>query len=253
MRTAPTARRSCRTSRRICRRSRPTARPTRSRWRDGLKYSDGSAIKASDFAATIERDFKVDSPGVGFFGNIVGADTFGKTKTGHISGITTDDKTGAITIKLNTPQGDFTNILATEFAALVPAGSPAKDQSTTPLPASGPYMIKSYAPNKKAIVVRNPNFDASVFGGNVPAGNPDMMTIDVIGDDTVALQRVIAGQDDYDFHQLPPDRLASTQQKYGDQIKVLHAGEHVLLLHEHPGGAVRQSEGAPGRELRDQP
>jgi peptide/nickel transport system substrate-binding protein len=188
--------------------------------RSGLKYSDGTPVKASDFAASIERDFKVDSPGVGFFGNIVGADTFGKTKTGHISGITTDDKTGAITIKLNAPQGDFENILATEFAALVPASAPAKDQSTTPLPATGPYMIKSYAPNKQAIVVRNPNFDASVFGGNIPAGNPDMMTIDIIGDDTVALQRVISGQDDYDFHQLPPDRLASTQQKYGDQIKV---------------------------------
>jgi peptide/nickel transport system substrate-binding protein len=188
--------------------------------RSGLKYSDGTPIKASDFAATIERDFKIDSPGVGFFGNIVGADTFGKTKTGHISGITTDDKTGVITIKLNSPQGDFLNIVATEFAAPVPADSPAKDASTTPLPSSGPYMIKSYAPNKKAIVVRNPNFDAAQFDGNVPAGNPDMMTVDVIGDDTVALQRVISGQDDYDFHQLPPDRLASTQQKYGDQIKV---------------------------------
>jgi peptide/nickel transport system substrate-binding protein len=188
--------------------------------RSGLKYSDGTAIKASDFAATIERDFKVDSPGVGFFGNIVGADTFGKTKTGHISGITTDDTTGDITIKLNSPQGDFLNILATEFAALLPASTPAKDQSTTPAPSSGPYMIKSYAPNKKAIVVRNPNFDAAQFDGNVPAGNPDMMTVDIIGDDTVALQRVISGQDDYDFHQIPPDRLASTQQKYGDQIKV---------------------------------
>jgi peptide/nickel transport system substrate-binding protein len=188
--------------------------------RSGLKYSDGTAVKASDFAATIERDFKVDSPGVGFFGNIVGADTYSKTKTGHISGITTDDATGAITIKLNAPQGDFENILATEFAALVPASAPAKDQSTTPMPATGPYMIKSYAPNKQAIVVRNPNFDASVFGGNVPAGNPDKMTVDIIGDDTVALQRVISGQDDYDFHQIPPDRLASTQQKYGAQIKV---------------------------------
>jgi peptide/nickel transport system substrate-binding protein len=188
--------------------------------RSGLKYSDGTAVKASDFAATIERDFKVDSPGVGFFGNIAGADAFSKTKTGHISGITTDDKTGAITIKLNAPQGDFENILATEFAALVPASAPAKDQSTTPMPATGPYMIKSYAPNKQAIVVRNPNFDASVFGGNVPAGNPDKMTVDIIGDDTVALQRVISGQDDYDFHQIPPDRLASTQQKYGAQIKV---------------------------------
>jgi len=188
--------------------------------RSGLKYSDGTPVKASDFAATIERDFKVDSPGVGFFGNIVGADTFGKTKTGHISGITTDDKTGAITIKLNSPQGDFENILATEFAALVPASTPAKDQSTTPIASTGPYMIKSYAPNKQAIVVRNPNFDAAALGGNVPSGNPDKMTIDIIGDDTVALQRVISGQDDYDFHQIPPDRLAATQQKYGDQIKV---------------------------------
>jgi peptide/nickel transport system substrate-binding protein len=188
--------------------------------RSGLKYSDGTPIVASDFAATIERDFKVDSPGVGFFGNIVGADAYAKTKTGHISGITTDDKTGVITIKLNAPQGDFTNILATEFAAPVPASAPAKDQSTTPLPSSGPYMIKSYAPNKQAIIFRNPNFVASDFDGNVPSGNPDMMTVDIIGDDTVALQRVISGQDDYDFHQIPPDRLASTQQKYGDQIKV---------------------------------
>ena len=116
-----------------------------------------------------------------------------------------------ITIRLNAPQGDFTNILATLFAAPVPASAPAKDQSTTPLPSSGPYMIKSYAPNKRAIVVRNPNFDASVFGGNVPSGNPDMMTVDIIGDPTVALQRVISGQDDYDFHQIPPDRLASMQ------------------------------------------
>jgi peptide/nickel transport system substrate-binding protein len=188
--------------------------------RKGLKYSDGTPVKASDFAATIERDFKVDSPGVGFFGNIVGADEFSKTKTGHISGITTNDKTGVITIKLNAPQGDFENILATTFAAPVPATAPAKDTSTNPLPATGPYMIQSYKPNKQAIVVRNPNFDAATFDGKVPAGNPDKMTIDIIGDDTVALQRTISGQDDYDFHQLPTDRLASTQQKYGDQIKV---------------------------------
>jgi len=81
-------------------------------------------------------------------------------------------------------------------------------------------MIQSYKPNKQAIVVRNPNFDAAQFDGNVPAGNPDKMTIDIIGDDSVALQRTINGTDDYDYHQIPPDRLSSTQAKYGDQIKV---------------------------------
>jgi peptide/nickel transport system substrate-binding protein len=185
--------------------------------RKGVKYSDGTPVKASDFKATIIRDFKIDSPGVGFFGNIVGVD---KAKSGDISGITADDSTGKITINLTQPQGDFENILATEFAAPLPASTPAKDQSTTPAPSTGPYMIQSYKPNKVAIVVRNPNFDASQFDNNVPAGNPDKMTIDIIGDDSVALQRTISGQDDYDFHQIPPDRLSATQSKYGDQIKV---------------------------------
>jgi peptide/nickel transport system substrate-binding protein len=190
--------------------------------RKGLKYSDGTPVKASDFRATIERDFKVDSPGVGFFGNIVGASQFGKTKKGHISGITANDQTGEITIKLTAPQGDFQNILATTFAAPVPASSPAKDQSTHPLPSTGPYMIQSYRPNRQAIVVRNPQWKTNAGTGitEVPNGNPDKMTIDVVGDDTVALQRVISGQDDYDFHQIPTDRLASTQQKYASQIKV---------------------------------
>jgi peptide/nickel transport system substrate-binding protein len=190
--------------------------------RKGLKYSDGTPVKATDFRATIERDFKVDSPGVGFFGNIVGASQFGKTKKGHISGITANDQTGEITIKLTAPQGDFQNILATTFAAPVPASSPAKDQSTHPLPSTGPYMIQSYRPNRQAIVVRNPQWKTNAGTGitEVPSGNPDKMTIDVVGDDTVALQRVISGQDDYDFHQIPTDRLASTQQKYASQIKV---------------------------------
>jgi peptide/nickel transport system substrate-binding protein len=188
--------------------------------RDGLTYSDGTPIKASDFAATIERDYKIDSPGVGFFGNIVGADAFSKTKKGHISGITTDDATGKITIKLNAPQGDFNYILATEFAAPVPANSPQKDTSTNPVPATGPYMISSYKPNKSVLVVRNPKFDASAFDGNVPSGNPDKMTIDIIGDPGVALTRTLNGTDDYDFQQPPADRLAELQAKNADQIKV---------------------------------
>jgi peptide/nickel transport system substrate-binding protein len=189
--------------------------------RKGVKYSDGTAVKASDFKNAIKRDFVVDSPGVGFFGNIVGANDFGKTKKGDISGITTNDATGKITIKLLAPQGDFMNILATEFAAPVPSNSPQKDSSTNPLPSTGPYMIKSYQPNKQIVEVRNPNFKASLFGGNVPAGNPDKVTWDIVGDDNVALQHVISGQDDWSsYHPIPTDRLASVQQKYGDQIKV---------------------------------
>jgi peptide/nickel transport system substrate-binding protein len=190
--------------------------------RKGLKYSDGTAVKASDFRATIERDFKVDSPGVGFFGNIVGADAFSKTKKGHITGITANDQTGQITIKLTQPQGDFQNILATTFAAPVPPSTPAKDQSPHPAPATGPYMIQSYKANKLAVVVRNPQWKPNKATGisDVPNGNPDKMTIDILGDPGVALTRTLKGQDDYDFQQPPPDRLGTLQSKYSNQVKV---------------------------------
>jgi peptide/nickel transport system substrate-binding protein len=185
--------------------------------RPGLKYSDGSPVKASDFKYAIERDFKADSPGVGFFTNIKGADQFSKTKKGSITGITTDDATGKITIKLNKPQGDFQNILATTFAAPVPQGTSSKDQSSHPIPSTGPYMIQSYSPNRQAIMVRNPNFKPTP---NVPATNPDKITVKVISDDSAALQQVINGQADYDFHPIPVDRLAEVQQKYPDQLKI---------------------------------
>jgi peptide/nickel transport system substrate-binding protein len=188
--------------------------------RKGLKYSDGTAVKASDFPKTIERDYAVNSPGVGFFSNIVGTDTIAKTGKGTISGITANDAAGTITIHLKDPQGDFEYIMATEFAAPVPPNSPKKDSSTNPLPSTGPYMIQSYKPNKSVIIVRNPNFDASLFGGNVPAGNPDKMTISILGDAGVALTGTLKGQYDYDFYQPPNDRLAELQSKYSNQIKV---------------------------------
>jgi len=188
--------------------------------RKGLKYSDGTPVKASDFPKTIERDYAVNSPGVGFFSNIVGTDTIAKTGKGTISGITANDAAGTITIHLKDPQGDFEYIMATEFAAPVPPNSPKKDSSTNPLPSTGPYMIQSYKPNKSVIIVRNPNFDASLFGGNVPAGNPDKMTISILGDAGVALTGTLKGQYDYDFYQPPNDRLAELQSKYSNQIKV---------------------------------
>ena len=188
--------------------------------RIGLKYSNGQPVKASDFKATVERDFKLDSPGAGYFYNIVGADEARQTKGGTISGIVADDATGRITINLKTPQGDFANVLASEFAAPVPANAPDSDTSTHPLPATGPYVIQRYAPNKEIVEVRNPQFHPAKLGGNVPAGNPDKVIWDIVGDSSTALARTTAGQDDWDPQQIPAASLADTEAKYGDQLKV---------------------------------
>jgi peptide/nickel transport system substrate-binding protein len=189
--------------------------------RDGLKYSNGTAVKASDFRYTIERDFKMDSPGVGFFTDIKGVsgdNGFATTKKGHISGIIPDDSAGTIEIQLDQPRGDFLYILATEFAHLVPTGTPASDQSTKPIPATGPYMIQSYTPSRSFTLVRNPNFDNQI--PTMPSGNPDKVVGKIITDPVAAYQQVVSGKSDYDFQPVPNDRLPEAQSKYKDQLRI---------------------------------
>ena len=82
--------------------------------REGLKYSDGTPVKASDFEHAIKRVLNLESGGSAFYLVIEGAQDYldaGKAD-GDISGITTDDKTGDITIKLTAPDGSFTHVLA---------------------------------------------------------------------------------------------------------------------------------------------
>src|SRR5215207_2844575 len=70
--------------------------------RKGLKYSDGSPVKASDFEHTIKRVLNLESGGTAFYLVIDGAQEYldaGKPE-GDISGIETDDATGDITIKI---------------------------------------------------------------------------------------------------------------------------------------------------------
>jgi len=189
--------------------------------RSGLKYSNGTAVKASDFRYTIERDFKMDSPGVGFFTDIKGvsgANGFATTKKGHISGIITDDSAGTIEIQLDQPRGDFLYILATEFAHVVPTGTPASDQSTKPIPATGPYMVQAYTPSRSFTLVRNPNYNNQI--PTMPSGNPDKVVGKIITDPVAAYQQVVSGKSDYDFQPVPNDRLPEAQSKYKDQLKI---------------------------------
>ena len=191
--------------------------------RPNLKYSNGKPVKASDFRCTIERDFKIDSPGVGFYSDISGisgSSGFATTKKGHISGIIPNDAKRTIEIKLDQPRGDFLYILAMEFSHFLPCGTPASDQSTHPanLPATGPYMVKSYSPNRSIILVRNPNYNNQI--PTMPTGNPDRVEATIITDPVAAYQRVVSNKADYDFQPIPNDRLPEAQQKYKDQLRI---------------------------------
>ena len=115
--------------------------------RSGLKYSDGTAVKASDFEHTIKRVLNLESGGSSFYQGIDGAEKYvkdGKAKA-DISGIVTDDATGDITINLDEPDGRFPYILTMDFAALVPGDTPFENQTKNPPPGVGPYKFENVA------------------------------------------------------------------------------------------------------------
>jgi peptide/nickel transport system substrate-binding protein len=186
--------------------------------RQGLRYSTGRPVRASDFAATIERDFVLRSSGADMFTDIAGALQFQRTLKGHISGIATDDSTGTITIHLIAPRSDFANILATEFAAPLPAGTATHDLSAEAPPSTGPYRIATYRPGRQIVIVRNARYRS--LSPSVPDGNPDKVLVSIVPDDTARLDGTIGGRYDYDYPPIPYDRLQKVSDKYPDQLRV---------------------------------
>lgn len=191
--------------------------------RKGLKYSDGTPVKASDFKFSVERMFKLDSGGTSFFSDIVGASQFQKTKSGDISGIKTDDASGKIVIDLTEPRGTFTNELAMMFTALVPPNTPDKYDASNPPPATGPYMITKSDPNKGWSYARNPQWakNNSNLMPDLPSGHVNKINITLMSNPSTQVNDIEQGKLDWMFDPPPTDRYTEVKGKYdGTQFRV---------------------------------
>ncbi len=194
--------------------------------RKGLKYSDGKPVKASDFAYTIERVFKLNSSGSPFFTDIVGAEQFAKTKTGGIPGIETDDKSGEIVIHLVKPRGTFTNELGLPFAAPVPTGTANEDLTANPPPATGPYVITKSQPGRSWEYARNPQWRSNnaKLMPDLPSGHMDKIQVTVIRNSSTQVNDVEQGRMDWMGNPPSADRYAAVKTKYeGSQFRVEEA------------------------------
>jgi YVTN family beta-propeller protein len=126
--------------------------------RPGLRYSNSSPVRPEDIRYGLERVFQLDPYERSFFSGLAGA---GQCRTGSpcdLSGaITVDDDARTVTFHLTAPDGNFLYKLA--FASIpVPASVPAREVGTTPVPATGPYMITGYVPGREIDLARNPYF-----------------------------------------------------------------------------------------------
>lgn len=190
--------------------------------RPGLKYSDGTPVKASDFLYAVERLFKVNSGGSPFFTSIVGAEKFAETKKGGIPGIKTNDKTGEIAITLTKPRGTFTNELALMFTAPVPPTTPDEDQSASPPPGTGPYMITKSQPGRGWEYERNPYWAKanSKAMPEYPSGHIDGAKITVIRNPQTQVNDIEQGKYDWMQNPVPAARYTEVKEKYeGTQFR----------------------------------
>jgi peptide/nickel transport system substrate-binding protein len=188
----------------------------------GLKYSNGEPIKPGDFKFAVERCFLTNSGGSPFYTDIVGAEKFAKSKKGGISGIKTNEKTGEIVINLEQPAGTFPNVLALMFVAPVPQSTPNEDQSASPPPASGPYMITQSQPGRGWTYERNPYW-AKDNGKEIemPAGHVDKIEIEVNRNQSTQVNDIESGKLNWIFDPPPTDRYQEVKEKFeGTQFKL---------------------------------
>ncbi|WP_193045606.1 ABC transporter substrate-binding protein [Mycolicibacterium baixiangningiae] len=201
----------------------PDGKTYKLKLRSGMKYSDGTPIKASDFTYAIQRLFKADSGGSVFFGPIVGTAEYADDRADTISGITTDDATGDITIALTEPNGTFEKVLGLSFAAPVSPSTPLdQDATNNPPPSSGPFMITSVEAPQTMTLERNPQFQTVKDAGATEVADAGVDKITITQNKSNSAQVTGVEQNTIDFMTDPPDadRLAEVKSRFSDRFRM---------------------------------
>lgn len=190
--------------------------------RRGLRYSNGLPVRASDFRRTIERLFELGSGGSSFYTDIVGARRFARTRRGGIRGIVTDNRSGRIAIHLVRRRATFSNELAMVFASPVPPGTPARDLTLDPPPATGPYVISSSSFGRGWSYARNPEWRSNnaKLMPQLPGGHVDRIDVRVLGGRARATRGVERGRFDWSMTPPPADLYQRVRRRYeGTQFR----------------------------------
>jgi ABC-type transport system substrate-binding protein len=157
----------------------------------GVDFANGTPITGQAIKYTFERMLspKLASPATSFFNVIAGAPEFIAGKASTISGITATNDT--VSFMLSKPVESFIYRMTLPFTCPVPIGTAMKPLENGQALLSGPYVVKSYTPQRSIVLVRNPHWNAAELGTRQFS---DQINVQIGVDDTQAAPLIRAGQ-----------------------------------------------------------
>ena len=197
------------------------------RLRRGIHYSNGALVRPEDFRRALARNIIVNSrrgaqPTFGYFGGVIGATGCAArpARCDLSRGIIPDDRAWTVTFHLRAPDPDFLYKLALPAVDAVPATTPAKHIGTHPLPATGPYMIRTYEPGRRLRLVRNPHFRLWSQDAQ-PEGYPDAIVWKLGHAPAAQVHAVESGSGDmaFDSGGISPTLLGDLETRYASQVR----------------------------------
>jgi ABC-type transport system substrate-binding protein len=208
--------------------------------RKGVRYSTGAPVLAGDIRRGIERAVahSNDTAPAYYTAAIVGGQACrtaveqaldaGKPRPDCdlSKGIVADDRTGTVTFHLTEPTPEFVYQLSLPSAAAVPQDTPVDLKPGQFLPATGPYMVRSYIPQQDAAdghgrleLVRNPHFRVWSPAAQ-PAGYVDRIVLETGFTEREEVARVIDGRADLLWLGAPASAMDMIRARYGSQLHI---------------------------------
>jgi YVTN family beta-propeller protein len=183
------------------------------RIRRGIRYSDGSLLRAQDFRRGLERMFVLGSFMLqgSALTKIVGASSCRPRRPCDLSRGVVVNGPNSLTVRLSAP--DPRLLLALGSLVPVPRGTPLQAVRSRPIPSTGPYAIESYVPGRQLRLVRNRHF-RSWSPHARPDGYPDEIAWRVDAPPDEAVRHVIDGRADLVLNTVPADRIAQLTARY---------------------------------------
>jgi peptide/nickel transport system substrate-binding protein len=161
--------------------------------RPGLHYSNGMPIKASDVTVALERDLKIPWQAASFISAYVkGGTAYANGKAKTITGVTTDNTTGKITVNLVAPFAPIVDIFALPGTAPVPPNTPAKNLAATGTIGDGAYKWGPISPGHSYTLIQNTKFDVP----GLPRGHAAKITYNVNSNVLANAEQVLNNQAD---------------------------------------------------------